>query len=329
MFKVWSERPILADCVGQLAPVAEAIGPGSVTPDDFLSALPQADAVLAGAMNYTGEVMDAAPNLLTIARTGIGYEKVDIPAATAHGIAVSYTPDGPTISTAEHGVSLIYAVAKDIKKAEYGLRNDSRPDHYGRHSALELHGSNLGLVGLGRIGSHVATTMRAAGMKVTAFDPFVTEDRARELGVNLAPSLEALLAESDVVSLHLPLSADTHQLMNNTTFGQMKTGSILVNVSRGGLVDEAALLAALESGRLRGAGLDVTDPEPAPPDHPLLQRNDVIVTPHVGSASAAGKRRILSSAIHHLKQALQGERPDQLLNPEVWPVVLERLAARR
>ena len=328
MFKVWSERHILPDCIGLLAPLAEPIGPGVATPDDFLSAFPQADGVLAGGMRYTAEAMDRAPNLLIISRMGIGYEAVDIPAATKRGIAVSYTPDGPTISTAEHAVALIFAIAKDLKKAAHGLRRDRRPDHYGRHSALELFASRLGLVGLGRIGSRVAAAMRGVGMKVSAFDPFVTAERAEELGVDMASSLEALLAEADVVSLHLPLSADTRHLVDAETLGQMKKGAILVNVSRGGLVDEAALLAALESGRLRGAGLDVTDPEPAPADHPLLQRNDVIVTPHVGSASAAGKRRILSGAIHHLKQALRGERPDQLLNPEVWPRVLERLAAR-
>ena len=328
MFKVWSERHILPDCIGLLAPLAEPIGPGVATPDDFLSAFPQADGVLAGGMRYTAEAMDRAPNLLIISRMGIGYEAVDIPAATKRGIAVSYTPDGPTISTAEHAVALIFAVAKDLKKAEHSLRRDRRPDHYGRHSALELFASRLGLVGLGRIGSRVAAAMRGVGMKVSAFDPFVTAERAEELGVDMASSLEALLAEADVVSLHLPLSADTRHLIDAETLGQMKKGAILVNVSRGGLVDEAALLAALESGRLRGAGLDVTDPEPAPADHPLLQRNDVIVTPHVGSASTAGKRRILSGAIHHLKQALRGERPDQLLNPEVWPRVLERLAAR-
>ncbi len=328
MFKVWSERHILSDCVGLLAPIAEPIGPGVATPDNILSAFPQADGVLAGGMRYTAEVMDQAPNLLIISRMGIGYEAVDIPAATERGIAVSYTPDGPTISTAEHAVALIFAVAKDLKKAEHSLRHDRRPDHYGRHSALELFASRLGLVGLGRIGSRVAVAMRSVGMQVSAFDPFVSAERAEQLGVERVCSLESLLAEADVVSLHLPLNADTRHLIDAATLACMKQGAILINVSRGGLVDEAALLAALESGRLRGAGLDVTDPEPAPADHPLLQRNDVIVTPHVGSASAAGKRRILSGAIHHLKQALQGERPDRLLNPEVWPRVLERLAAR-
>lgn len=318
----------MPDCIGLLAPVAEPIGPGVATPDDILSAFPQADSVLAGSMRYTAEVMDSAPNLLIISRMGIGYEAVDIPAATERGIAVSYTPDGPTISTAEHAIALIFAVAKDMKKAEHSLRHDRRPDHYSRHSALELFASRLGLVGLGRIGSRVATAMRSVGMKVSAFDPFAAAERAEELGVDMASSLAALLAESDVVSLHLPLSADTRHLMDAAALGQMKKGAILVNVSRGGLIDETALLKALESGHLRGAGLDVTDPEPAPADHPLLQRNDVIVTPHVGSASAAGKRRILSGAIHHLKQALRGERPDRLLNPQVWPQVLERLAAR-
>ena len=143
-------------------------------------------------------------------------------------------PDGPTISTAEHAVALIFAVAKDLKKAEHGLRRDRRPDHYGRHSALELFASRLGLVGLGRIGSRVAAAMRGVGMKVSAFDPFVTAERAEELGVDMASSLEALLAEADVVSLHLPLSADTRHLIDAETLGQMKKGAILVNVSRGG-----------------------------------------------------------------------------------------------
>lgn len=318
----------MPDCVGLLASVAEPIGPGAATPDNFLSAFPQADGVLAGSLHYTAQVMDKAPNLLIISRMGIGYEAVDIAAATERGIAVSYTPDGPTISTAEHAIALIFAVAKDLKKAEYSLRYSGRPDHYSRHASLELFGSRLGLVGLGRIGSHVATTMRGAGMKVSAFDPFVTAERAEKLQVEPVSSLEKLLAESDVISLHLPLNADTRHLINAATLSQMKKGAILVNVSRGGLVDETALLAALENGHLRGVGLDVTDPEPAPADHPLLKRHDVIVTPHIGSASTAGKHRILSSAIHHLKQTLRGERPDQLLNPEVWPHVLERLAKR-
>ena len=328
MLKVWSERPILRDCLPQLDGVAEPIGPGSATPDDFLAAWPEADCVLAGGMRYDAAAMDLAPGLLVISRMGIGFENVDLRAATERGIAVTYTPDGPTIATAEHAVALMFAVAKDLKKASDGLLNDRRPDYYARHSALEIHESRVGLVGLGRIGSHVSRILKAAGARVAAFDPYVDKAKAADLGVVLAGSLEALLAESDIVSLHLPLNPGTRHLIGPATLPLMKAQAILINVSRGGLVDEAALLDALDSGRIRGAGLDVTDPEPAEADNPLLHRHEVIVTPHVGSATHTGKRRILSHAIDNLKLTLNVQRPEHLLNPEAWEQFKGRVDAR-
>ncbi len=328
MLKVWSERQILPDCLPLLEGIAEPIGPGSATPDDFLSAWPEADCVLAGGMQYDAATMDLAPGLLVISRMGIGFENIDIQAATARGIAVTYTPDGPTVATAEHAVALMFAVAKDLKKASAGLVNDRRPDYYGRHSAFEIHESRVGLVGLGRIGSHVSRILQAAGARVTAFDPYVDKSKAAELGVALAGSLEALLAESDIVSLHLPLNPATRYLIGPTTLPLMKPQAILVNVSRGGLVDEAALLDALDSGQVRGAGLDVTDPEPAEAENPLLHRNDVIVTPHVGSATYTGKRRILSHAIDNLRLTLSMQRPEYLLNPDAWECAKERIGSR-
>ncbi len=328
MYRVWSERAILPDCVALLDGVAEPVGPGAATPGNFLSAFPNADCILAGGMRYDGTTMDLAPNLLAISRMGIGYENVDVPAASARGIAVTYTPDGPTIATAEHAVALIFAMAKDLKKAAHDLAHNPSPDHYARHAAVEVFGSRVGLVGLGRIGSRTATILLAAGARVIAYDPYVDEDRAETLGVERAESLEGLLSSCDIVSLHLPLTPSTRHLISSATLASMKAGSILVNVSRGGLVDEKALLDALESGHLRGVGLDVTDPEPAAPDNPLLHRNDVIVTPHVGSASAAGKRRILSMAIDNIRSVLNGAQPQHLLNPEVWPRVIGRLRAR-
>lgn len=328
MLKVWTERFILPDLVARLEGVAEPIGPGAATPDDFLSAFPRADCVLAGGLRYDGATMDLAPRILVISRMGIGFENIDIQAATDRGIAVTYTPDGPTIATAEHAIALVFAVAKDVKKASWGLVHDRGPDYYGRHSAAEVFEANIGLVGLGRIGSRVARILSAAGARVSAYDPYIDPGKAARLGVELASSLEALLAKSEIVSLHLPLNDSTYHLMNETTLSRMQPGSILVNVSRGGLVDEAALLAALDGGRLRGAGLDVTDPEPAEADNPLLHRNDVIVTPHVGSASYAGKRRILSHAIKNLKRVLRRERPEHLLNPEVWKRASARIGRR-
>ena len=328
MFKVWTERRILPDLEPMLEGVAEPIDPGAATPDDILRFLPRADCILAGGMRYDGTIMDRAPNLLVISRMGIGFENIDLRAATERGIAVTFTPEGPTIATAEHAVALIFAIAKDVKKASYGLVHDRRPDYYGRHSAVEIYKARVGLVGLGRIGSHVAGILSAAGARIAAYDPYISEGRARELGVERAGSLEALLEGSDIVSLHLPLNASTRHLIRAETLATMKPGSILVNVSRGGLVDEAALLDSLDQGHLRGAGLDVTDPEPAEADNPLLHRNDVIVTPHVGSATYAGKRRILSMAIDNLRLSLTCQRPQHLLNPEVWNRATERIASR-
>ena len=328
MFKVWTERAILPDCVPMLERVADPIGPGAATPADFLSAFPRADCVLAGGMRYDGAAMDLAPNLLVVSRMGIGFENIDLRAATERGVAVTYTPDGPTIATAEHAIALMMAVAKDLKKASHGLVHDRRPDYYGRHSAVEIFEARVGLVGLGRIGSRVARILAAAGSRVAAYDPYVSETKARDLGIERAESIESLLAASDIVSLHLPLNASTRHLIGPRTLAIVKPGSILVNVSRGGLVDEAALLGALDSGRLRGAGLDVTDPEPAEAANPLLHRNDVIVTPHVGSATFAGKRRILSMAIDNLRMTLARERPQHLLNPDVWDRACERIASR-
>ena len=324
MFKVWSERQILPDCLPLLDGVAEPIGPGSATPDNPLVCLPSADCVLAGGMQYDSRAMDIAPELLVISRMGIGFENIDLNAATERGIAVTYTPDGPTLATAEHAVALMFAIAKDLKKASHGLVHDRRPDYYGRHSAAEIYGAQVGLVGLGRIGSRVAGLLSAAGARVAAYDPYIDERRAGELGVERVADLASLLARSDIVSLHLPLNESTRHLIGPIALAQMKPGAILVNVSRGGLVDEAALLAALDSGQVRGAGLDVTDPEPAEADNPLLHRTDVIVTPHVGSASYPGKRRILSHAIENLRMTLRQQRPKHLLNPEAW----ERACAR-
>ena len=328
MFKVWTERHILPDLEPMLEGVAEPIGPGAATPGDFLQFLPRADCILAGGMRYDGATMDRAPKLLVISRMGIGFENIDLRAATERGIAVTYTPDGPTIATAEHAVAMMFAISKDLKKASHGLVHDRRPDYYGRHSAVEIYEAHVGLVGLGRIGSHVARILSAAGAHVAAYDPYISESRARELGVERAGSLESLLEGSDVVSLHLPLNSSTRHLIRSETLARMKPGSILVNVSRGGLVDETALLASLDQGHLRGAGLDVTDPEPAEADNPLLHRNDVIVTPHVGSATDAGKRRILSMAIDNLRLTLNCERPQHLLNPDAWNRATERIGSR-
>jgi D-3-phosphoglycerate dehydrogenase / 2-oxoglutarate reductase len=331
MQKIWFEGSVPADFSAMVNGAAEGICPGDRRAQDSLYMLDEADGVIAGGLTYNAELMRQAPRLLIIARAGIGYEKVDVPAATAHGIAVCNTPDAPTISTAECALTLMMGVARNIKRVEKDLRSmleTGNPKNvWGSYVALELSGMQLGLVGLGRIGGHVAKVAGAMGMRVAAYDPYIAPERAAKLGVERVDSLERLLGMADVASVHVPLTPETYRLMNVERFVQMKRGAIFINVSRGGIVDEAALIAALESGTLFGAGLDVTDPEPPEAGNPLLSMDNVILTPHIGSATLVGRKRIMTDAMERTLIALRGEQPPDLLNPEVWPRVLERRAA--
>lgn len=322
MHQIWFERQLPPEFAHLLEGTATATGPAGATPDAPLSALPGAAAVIAGGrLRYDAAIMDGCPALRVISRTGIGLDNVCIPDATARGIAVCYAPEAPTISTAEHAVTLLLATVKHLKRADRDLRRGAKVDFFSDYRGLEVDGLQLGLIGLGRIGSRVAKVALALGMSVIAFDPGVSAEQARAIGVEPAPSLEAVLRVADVVSLHVPLSDETRLLLNAERLALMKPGAYLINTARGGLVDEAALLQALETGHLHGAGLDVFAYEPPDPLSPLLQRDDVIATPHISGATPASKDRLWSTAIRQALQVLKGERPAHLANPEVWPII--------
>lgn len=312
---VWFEREILADLHAQVAERATILGPAAATPDDPYAQLPGALGVVASQHVYDGGLMDRAPQLKVIARTGIGYDKVDVAEATKRGIVVTNTPEGPTISTAEHAVTLMMMVAKNVKRSENELRKGGA-DFYARHVGIELEGLTIGLVGFGRIARHVATIASGLGMQIAAYDPYLSPGQFGD--ATRFDTVEELAATSDVLSLHIPLTDASTGLVGHELLATMKPGSILINTARGGLVDALALEAALESGHLFGAGLDVTDPEPLPPNHPLLHRLDVVVTPHVAAGTAGAKRRIFRSAFDQVIQVINGHRPAHLVNPEVW-----------
>lgn len=311
--RVWLERPALPDLHPELDAAATILGPG--TPDDPLSGIETAEGALAGVLEYDASLMDQSPQLRVICRTGIGVDKVDIPEATRRGIAVCNTPDGPTISTAEHAFGLILMAAKNMMRSAAWLRAGQH-DMFARHHAIELDGKTLGLVGFGRIPRRVAAAAHGIGMRVLAYDPHLAPTGFA--GAEQAATLEELLGASDVLSVHVPLTADTAGLFDAARFAAMRDGVVFVNTARGGVVNQEALLAALDSGRVLAAGLDVTDPEPLPSDHPLLQRDNVIVTPHVASGTWEGKRRMFRKAFEQAIQVLSGEVPDHLVNPEVW-----------
>jgi phosphoglycerate dehydrogenase-like enzyme len=313
--KVWFERPVLADLANAVAERVTMLGPASATPEEPYEALGDAEGIVASVHRYDAALMDRGPALRVIARTGIGYERVDLAAATERGIAVCNAPDGPTISTAEHTVTLMLMAAKNVKQSEAVLRGGGS-DFYARHVGIELHDKVLGLVGFGRIARRVADIAAGLGMQILAFDPYLDPDVLPPGG--RAASLAELLGTADVVSVHVPLTEQSEGMFDAETFAAMKPGAILVNTARGGLVDLNALQGALDSEHLFGAGLDVTQPEPLPPDHPLLNREDVIVTPHVAAGTAAAKRRIFWTSLEQVIQVLNGDRPAYLVNPDVW-----------
>lgn len=318
---IWFERAIPAGLEEEVARVATPLGPA--TDADPYAGLAAAQAAMASSFRYDSALMDRGPQLRVISRTGIGYDLVDVAEATRRGIVVCNTPDAPTVSTAEHAVALILAVAKDVKGSEADLRRGIG-GYYSRHRAIELDGKVAGLVGFGRIARHVAGACRGLGMTVMVYDPFLPSE-AFGPDVARASSLEELLASADVVSVHVPLTAESRGMFGADQFARMKPGSVFVNTARGGLVDGDALLAALAAGHLHGAGLDVTDPEPLPVGHPLLARDDVIVTPHVASGTTEGKIRIFRHALAQAVAVLEGRRPDHIVNPEAWDALASRI----
>jgi len=213
------------------------------------------------------------------------------------------------------------AAAKRIKPAERSLHT-SMSDYRAAHNALELDGTTLGLLGFGRIGSRVGRTAAALGMRVLTHDPYVDHDKVA--GVAELVPLDVLWRDSHVISLHAPAVPETRHIINTTSLAEMRRGVIIVNCARGSLIDQQALLEALESGQVAGAGLDVTEPEPLPADHPLLHRDDVIVTPHIASSTTVGGVRLITAALDQAAQWLHGDTPEHLLDPTAANPAVDR-----
>ncbi|MEO6060537.1 MAG: hydroxyacid dehydrogenase [Thermoflexales bacterium] len=313
MFNYWIDCDVPPFAALMMDGIARVVGPIPSTEQ-----LADCDAIIVGGGKYDGAVMARCPKLKVISRLGVGYDNIKVEDATARGILVCYAPEAPTVSTAEHAVTLMLAVAKHLRALDGHTRAGTLEQFSPARDSLELSGRTLGLVGAGRIGSRVARVALAMDMRVIVFDPYLTPARASELGVTRAPTLRALLGEADIVSIHVPVTPETRSLMNADRFAQMKHGAIFINTARGALVDESALAAALASGHLGGAGLDVFQVEPPAPTHPLLRFENVIVTPHIASATGAGVGRLWETGLRQATQALRGERPAFMLNPEVW-----------
>jgi len=300
------ERQILARCGAELV-VAPAHDVATLR-----DAVPDVDAIMTCWAPLPAEVIEAALKCRLIARLGIGLDNIDVACATSRKIAVTNVPDYCLDEVAEHTLALLLALARKV--AFYHLATkQGRYDLQAELPIRRVAGQTLGLVGYGRIGSTVAAKARAFGLRILA----TTSTEKPLEGAEWRP-LEALLAESDFVSMHLPLRPESHHLLDAARLALMKPTAVLINTARGGLIDHAALATALEEGRLAGAALDVQDPEPPDLSQPPLNHPRVIVTPHVAFVSDEAVSELRQRAAESVVAVLSGQRPRDLVNPDVW-----------
>jgi D-3-phosphoglycerate dehydrogenase / 2-oxoglutarate reductase len=289
----------------------------ATTREELLAAVGDVDAlVVRSATRVDAEVLEAGRNLKVVGRAGIGLDNVDVAAATRLGVMVVNAPQSNVISAAEHTVALILAQARNIPQAHVALR-EGRWER-GRFQGTELYGKTLGIVGLGRVGALVAQRLNAFGMRLLAYDPYVSRDRAAQMGVELA-SLADVLARADIVTVHLPKTPDTTGLIGETELAAMKPGARLVNTARGGIVDEAALAKAIGDGQLAGAALDVFAEEPTT-QSPLFELEGVVVTPHLGASTTEAQDKAGITIAEQLLLALAGQFVPNAVNVDAGPV---------
>ncbi len=316
--------PVSSEGIDMLRAVADVDVRTGLPPADLIAAIGDYDAlVVRSETKVTRAVFDAATKLTVVGRAGVGVDNIDIPAATEHGVIVVNAPQGNTVAAAEHTIALLTSLARHVPQAEASMRRGEwkRKDFVG----VELRGKVLGIVGLGKIGSEVARRAVAMDMRVIANDPFVPEERARSLGVE-SVEFEQLLAESDFITVHPPLTASTDGMIGEEQIAAMKDGVRLINVARGGIIDEAALAAAVKAGKVAGAAIDVFTTEPVLPDNPLLGDPRIIVTPHLGASTAEAQERVALDVAEQIVDVLSG-RPARyavnapLLAPETMLIV--------
>jgi D-3-phosphoglycerate dehydrogenase / 2-oxoglutarate reductase len=282
--------------------VDERLGLGA---DELLDAVRGASAlIIRSATQVTEAVLEAGNELVVVGRAGIGLDNVDVTAATRLGVMVVNAPQSNVLSAAEHTVALLLAQARNVTNADADLRAGEW--NRSRWEGVELHGKTLGIVGLGRVGVLVAQRLLAFGMHLVAYDPYVSEERARQLGVRLVPELEELVRQADFLTIHLPKTPETIGLVGAELLAQAKPTLRIVNTARGGIIDEVALADALRAGRIAGAALDVFEQEPTT-ESPLFELEHVVVTPHLGASTAEAQDKAGQTIAEQVVLALRGE----------------------
>lgn len=270
----------------------------------------------------TREVIEAGKNLKIIGRAGVGIDNVDVPTATAKGIIVANAPEGNTIAACEHTISMMLSISRNIPQANASLKGGKW--ERSKFMGVEVQGKTLGIIGLGRIGGEITKRMRCMGMEVLASDPFTTAERAQQIGAKLATTDE-IYEKADYITVHTPLIPSTRHMVSKPQFEKMKKGVRIINCARGGIIDEAALLEALKSGKVAAAALDVFEKEP-PVGNPLLEQPNVVVTPHLGASTAEAQVNVAITIAEQVLNAFRGAPVTTAINiPIMKPEVMEKV----
>jgi D-3-phosphoglycerate dehydrogenase len=306
------------------APGLTVVKRTGLKPAELLEAVRDVEGlVIRSSTQVTAQVIAAAPELRVIGRAGIGVDNVDVPAATQRGIVVVNTPEGNNVTTAEHALALLVSLARHVPQATASMKAGKWEKT--RFSGTELWNRTLGVIGLGNIGRIVADRARGLGMQVIAADPYTSPEVAAKLDVELV-SLDELLARADAITVHVPKTRETTKLLGRDAFAKMKKGVLVVNAARGGIVDEAALLEALESGKVAGAALDVFEQEPPPESHPLVHHERVICTPHLGASTEQAQKNVSIAVAEQVRDfLLTGAIRNAVNVPSVSPELLEQV----
>ncbi|MFV0334942.1 MAG: hydroxyacid dehydrogenase [Tropicimonas sp.] len=285
--------------------------------DEILPQLRQADGFILRIGKIDRKAIEACDRLQVIARPGVGVDSVDIAAATERGIPVVVAPGANSRSVAEHAVALMFAIGKNLIDSDREVRKGNFQVRE-KYATQELTGATAGVVGFGAIGRHAAQMLSGCGLNVVVFDPFVPAEKVEAAGYSPATSLEALLKIADVVSLHMPATPETRDMINADRLAVMKPNAFLINTSRGELIDEAALCDALREHRIAGAGLDVLKQEPMAADHPLYALENFVVSPHLAAQTPQATARAVVMAVNGTLATLDGKRWPHVFNPDVY-----------
>ncbi len=324
MPKVLVSDPIDQVGIDILSQVAQVDVKTDLTREQLVKIIPEYDALMIrSGTRVTQEVIEAGTLLKIIGRAGVGVDNVDVTAATRKGIVVVNSPEGNTIAAAEHTIAMMMSLSRYIPQANELLKGGKWDRK--NYTGVEVYKKTLGVVGLGKIGAHVATVARAMGMKLLAFDPFISNERAEQLGCHLV-DLEVLFQESDYITLHIPKTSETANLINAAAIAKMKPTARIINCARGGIIDEAALADALKAGKIAGAAIDVFESEPLG-DSPLKALGkEIVLTPHLGASTEEAQVNVAIDVAEQIRDVLLGLPARSAVNiPGLRPDLLEQL----